>query len=230
MKQLSLDLELTTPSMPILDVARCQAKLINYQTAMAMVKKYHYAHRRANTTFAVGMYIDDVLAGCCTFGSPAGPNVARTICGASYAHLVLELNRLFMFDWAGKNSESWMIGQAFRLLPQPTILIAYADIGENHIGYIYQATNWLYVGLSTLQSGPFSKIEVNGKNRTSKSFYRELGSQSREVILKHYPNAIFHERTRKHRYVYFVGNRRQRKALHKALELNVLSYPKENYE
>ena len=222
--QMSL-FQLETPKMDKLDLSRCLARMISQRTAANMVEKYHYAHRVPSISYAIGLYVDDVLAGCITYGMPASSKTRSAICGEKYQDLVFELNRLYCHEWVGRNSESWLIGQSFKLLPKPLILVSMADTGQEHIGYIYQATNWIYTGLSD-DSGCFSKIEINGKERTSKSFYDELGSQSRAVIEKRYPNAIFHEYTRKHRYVYFLGSKSQIKEMKGALRWQVSSYPK----
>lgn len=213
------------PHMPVLDVSRCEARLINYETAARMVETYHYAHRVPSIVVAVGMFVDGMIAGTLTYGMPSSSKTKIAVCGEDHSDIVIELNRLYIHGWCGRNSESWLIGQSFDLLPSPSILVSFADIGQCHLGYIYQATNWIYTGLSD-DSGAFSRIEVNGTERTSKSFYDELGTQSKEVILKRYPDAIFHEYTRKHRYVYFLGNKRQRRILRQALKWPVLPYPK----
>ena len=226
MNDQQLDLfTLPTPSMPVLDVSRCEVRTISYQTAANMVEKYHYAHRVPSIVIAIGMYVDDALAGCATWGPPAAPLGAIAVCGKDCAELVLELNRLFIHDWAGRNSESWLISRSFRLLPHPAILLSYADTGEGHTGYIYQATNWLYTGLSS-PGGTSSRIEISGVRHSSKKFFDELGSQSKSVIREHYPGAVFYDRTRKHRYVYFLGSKKQRKELRAALKWPVLPYPK----
>jgi hypothetical protein len=62
-------------------------------------------------------------------------------------HLVLELNRLVL-KYNKKNEASMLVGKSIKLLPKPKIIISYADISQNHIGYIYQATNFIYTGLS----------------------------------------------------------------------------------
>ena len=100
--------DLGHPSMPVLDLARCHTKPISHLTAARMVERYHYAHRVPAISLAVGLYVDDVLAGCLTYGTPAVPNVQRA-CGEEFRTRSLELNRLFIHDWAGRNSESYLI-------------------------------------------------------------------------------------------------------------------------
>jgi hypothetical protein len=155
---------------------------------------------------------------------PAAQLGRKAVCGKEYQNVVYELNRLYIHDWAGRNSESWLIGQSFKLLPKPLILLSYADKGQDHVGYIYQATNWLYCG--TTKPGGFSDVELKGIKYSRKRFYDLLGSQAKETIMKHYPSAIFHDETQKHRYVYFLGSKTEKKNMKKALKWNVQEYPK----
>lgn len=69
--------------------------------------------------------------------------------GGRYSDRVFELNRLCVSEGLPKNALSWFVGQTFKMLPSPLALVSFADSGQNHHGYIYQATNWIYTGLST---------------------------------------------------------------------------------
>ena len=132
-----------------LDVSRCYTKRITYQEAKYLVETFHYAHRVPSIVFAIGMYVDNILSGVVTFGIPPVPNVQR-LCGEEYRKNTLELNRLYIHDYAGKNSESWLIGQSIKWLKNNQdkylILVSYADTTQGHTGIIYQATNWIYTG------------------------------------------------------------------------------------
>ena len=215
----------THPVMPVLDVSRCEARLINYETAARMVETHHYAHRVPSIVVAVGMFVDGVLAGVCTYGSPPNNNLCIAF-GEENKGNVLELNRLFIFDYAGKNSESWLVGQSYHFLDTPKILISYADIGQNHIGYIYQAVNWLYTGLgNTGGSGSREKI-INGLRMHAKTINNFYGTIKREQLYALGLEVEEIEKSFKHRYVYFLGNKRQRKQLRQALKWPVLPYPK----
>lgn len=211
-----------TPSMPVLDVSRCEAKLINHETAARMAETYHYAHRVPSIVVAVGMYVDEILAGVCTYGIPPSPE-ARQCCGTDKENFVLELNRLYIYDHVGKNGESWLIGQTFRFIPKEfSILISYADTQQNHIGSIYQATNWLYTGYTDMErKTPRFDYVIPGMINHSRDITRMGGARVANEL-----QAERVERSKKHRYVYFLGSKSQRKELRKALKWPVLPYPK----
>lgn len=216
------------PQMEKLDLGRCKARIINYETAARIVETYHYAHRVPSIAVAFGMYVDDTLAGVITYGTIPSPN-ARAICGEDYRLNVLELTRLFVFDWAGRNSESWFIGQSFSLLEKYYsdyfILISYADTKANHTGYIYQATNWLYTGVST--SAIYT--DENGKETLARTAYdSRLGASSKSIFKSLYGNHTKSQSEPKHRYIYFLGSKGKRKKMRKLLRWPVLPYPKSN--
>lgn len=224
---------LSTPSMPVFDESRCAARPINYETASNMVETYHYAHRVPSIVVSVGMYVDDVLAGCCTFGIPPVPNVQRA-CGEEYRTRTIELNRLFIHDWSGRNSESWLIGQAIKWLqklePQYCVIISYADPAFDHVGRVYQATNWLYTGTSfpgghekcsgvELTDGTIihNKALVNTYGTWAlDTIEHNLGTKFKAIV----PGSL------KHRYIFLLGSKKQRKELRAALHWPVLPYPK----
>jgi hypothetical protein len=174
------------------------------------------------------MFVDDVLAGMCCFGTTIA-SVSDSICGKDYRHNVLDLNRLYIFDWAGKNSESWLIGQSFKWLrklhPSRSILISYASMDNGHIGTVYQATNWLYTG----QSSTGIAFRINGQIKTARTVMARYGTISKPKLIEIFGDGIeWFKTTPKNRYVYFLGGKFQKKELRKRLRWDILPYPKWN--
>jgi len=213
------------PEMGKFDFTRCHVKSINHQTASRIVETYHYAHRTPSIVVAFGLYVDDTLAGVITYGIPANKNTL-SCCGEQYNENGLELNRLFVFDWCGRNTESWFIGQTFKLLEkyfkQYFILVSYADAGHEHTGYIYQATNWIYTGVS---KGDTEWI-IDGERYHRKNVYNEFGTSSVQGVKDMGKNVEILRQGDKFRYVFFLGSKSQKKKLLGALRWQVLPYPK----
>ena len=107
----------------------------------------HYAKRIPNIVHAFGLYEDKNLIGVITYGLPASNNLCRGVCGDEWSDKVIELNRLCLLN-NEKNQSSFLVSNSMKLLPKPTIVISYADNAQGHVGYVYQATNFLYTGLS----------------------------------------------------------------------------------
>jgi hypothetical protein len=164
---------------------------------LAVIEK-HYLHRPCPISWAFGIIIDEKLKGVLTVGRPCSRTVCEGVCGKDRSADVYELNRLWLDESLPCNSESQFVGlclRELRKINRRMILVSYADTkpsegaANGHVGYIYQATNWIYTGTSK----PFAD-KVRG-----------------EKI----------ERSRKHRYVYFLNAADQR-----LLQWQTLPYPK----
>lgn len=118
------------------------------QTREWLLKK-HYAKRMCSISFAFGLYVDNILSGVCTFGMPPSSTLAKSICGEDFKDYVLELNRLVVRDGLNKNALSIFVSNSMKQLPNNKIIVSFADANMNHNGYIYQATNFIYTGVSS---------------------------------------------------------------------------------
>lgn len=190
------------------------------QTYEWLLKK-HYAKRIPSISYAFGLFDNEnILQGVCTFGTPASSTLLTGVCGENYKDIVKELNRLVLAD-NEKNVASYFIGQCFDLLPKPLIIVSYADSGQFHTGYVYQATNFFYTGLSS----KFLDPKVKGLEHQHHATYAN-GMTNDELKNKYGDLLYFVERNRKHRYVYFTGNKKQIKEMRLALNYPILPYPK----
>lgn len=173
------------------------------------LKKLHYAKRIPSISYAFGLYLHNDLIGIVTYGMPASNALCKGICGSNYKDKVIELNRLCLID-NHKNNASFLVGNSLKLLPKPKIVVSYADTAMNHNGYIYQATNFIYTGLTVKRK----EWGLKGKNLHPRHIDR-LNE-----------NFEFRDRSQKHRYIYFLGNKREKKEFLKNLKYQIKPYPK----
>jgi len=114
------------------------------------------------------------------------------------------------------------------------IFVAYSDPAANEVGTVYQASNWLYCGMTrpkkrfrTPDGKVYDgrKIQCLTRDRTGGSLKvkRTRADQKRLLIEQ---GCEFLDGTRKHRYVHFAGDRRIKRILRRALKWEVLPYPK----
>tara|TARA_Y100001973_G_C5203790_1_gene339838 strand:- start:1446 stop:2087 length:642 start_codon:yes stop_codon:yes gene_type:complete len=176
----------------------------------------HYLKRIPSISFSFGLFDGSVLVGVVTYGTPASNSLCVGLCGKEYKSIVLELNRLCINDELPSNCASFFISRTFKLLPKPTILVSYADKSFGHTGYIYQATNWIYTGLSDKRRERYNPddLEKHGRHISSLDF-------------------PLRDRPRKHRYVYFIGSKKDKKVLKNKLLYPIKEYPKfqnKNYD
>ena len=184
----------------------------------------HYARRMCPVSHAFGAYADGELVGVVTYGVPAASPLRSGICGDEWADSVLELNRLCCEPW--QNLASQLVGQSLRMVPRPAVVVSFADSAQGHIGYIYQATNWLYTGLSAKRTDwKVRGLEhLHGATVADKS--RGAESRAEWMRAKYGDDFYLEPRPRKHRYVYFVGSKSQRRSMRAALRYPVEPYPK----
>lgn len=181
--------------------------------------KKHYAKRIPQIMFAFGLYDDDLI-GVITYGIPASPSLCMGICGKEYSDKVLELNRVCLSN-NDKNQASYLVANSIKLLPKPTIVVSYADSGQGHIGYVYQATNFIYTGLSANRTD----WTVKGlEHKHSKTISDGMTLES--IKEKYGDNFYYTERSRKHRYIYFHGTKNDKKVLNSKLLYKTEPYPK----
>jgi hypothetical protein len=174
----------------------------------------HYAHRIPAVEHSFGLFIDKVLSGVCTFGTGANIN-NNSIAGFK----VLELNRLVVLDGLPRNSLSWFVSKCMWKLPQPSFLLSYADAAHGHVGYIYQATNWIYTGMSECK-----RVYVkDGKEFHRKSVY-EMGFGCKQSAKDN--GFEYVTGPGKHRYYFMVGSKSEIKKLKSIFPYRPNPYPK----
>ena len=190
--------------------------------------KVHYAHRIPQIQYAFGLYVDGTMIGVCTYGIPSASPLREGIAGKENSKYVLELNRLVLSEQI-KNAASYLVAKSLQMLPKPSIVVSYADIAQGHVGYVYQACNFIYTGLSAKRTDWHVKGLEHLHSQTivdiSKS-KKGQGKGSRVAHMKEIYGDDFSlkERSRKHRYIFVVGSRQQKNKL-----IGMLKYKKEEY-
>lgn len=170
------------------------------------------------------------MIGVCIYGVPSSSTLKRGICGDDEADRVIELKRLYVDEDSPRFIESFFISQTFKLMkkdhPEYDILVSYADAGYGHVGVVYQATNWLYTGLSAAFVDYVE--EGNDKDHLTQAdaWKAKYGSASKaREILGDKITTI--ERSRKHRYIKFNSASKSRNAqLLSKLRYPIQPYPK----
>lgn len=202
---------------------------ISYQDAMAVVVRNHYLHRRSPASHCFGLF-DDVGShvGVITYGKPASHSLCKGIAGPDEESHVIELTRLWIADITPKNAESFLIGRSLKLLPDDLdIVVSFAEIQAGHTGVVYQATNWIYTGMSDRHVE--WRVEGEESNRHSRHLFDTYGGivEAKKALGD---RMVASERPRKHRYIMFRGSKARRRDLRQKLRYKVQDYPKQSVE
>jgi hypothetical protein len=184
----------------------------------------HYAKRMCPISYAFGAYRGSVLVGVVTYGTPVSSSLRKGVCGDEWSDKVLELNRLCCEN--SRNVASILVGRSLRLLPKPSVVVSYADTEQGHVGYIYQATNFIYTGLSAKRTDWKIKGREHLHGATIADESRGQKNRAQWMREKYGEDFYLGDRPRKHRYVYMCGNKRQREAMTLALKYSIHENPK----
>lgn len=129
-----------------------ELKEIDKQTALDMVKRYHYSNAlpSINKHF-IGFHLDGELVGVVTLGWGTRPlHTIRRLFPSLETKDYYEIGRMCMTEEMPRNSESQMLSQLVKWVrqncPQVKVLFTWADGMMGKPGYVYQASNFLYAG------------------------------------------------------------------------------------
>lgn len=146
-----------------------------YEAAKFACEHWHYSKTMPNGKIVkIGVWEDGNYIGCILFGNGANNhigcpyNLKQTEC--------VELLRIALKRHISNVSK--IISIAIRLLlkisPNLKLIVSYADSSQDHVGSIYQASNWIYTGESIAQSVLFKGKKTHGKSISDKFGFREI--------------------------------------------------------
>jgi hypothetical protein len=172
----------------------CSVKLIDYQQGQEFLLEHHYLKRKAPARFTFGLFLSNgALVGVATFAVPFSVPLKKMICGEEQQDNIIELNRLALRDYMPRNSESWFVAQCLNSgLIDKDILVTFADTAQGHQGTIYKALNFIYTGMTY----PTREYAVEGHSYKPGMEFKGKGIPLRT-------------RSKKHRFVYFIRNRKK---------------------
>lgn len=197
--------------------------------ARPWIATFHYSRTMPDATKEVfaGYYPGGVLAGFVVYGMGANKAQYTAVVPDVRDGEYRELTRLWSPDGMPKNTESRLIGQSLRMLRGVRLVMSYSDPSQGHRGTIYQATNWLYLGMT---DGGERLVDERGQELHSKllAVYRmrqpeRFGEKSGRTIAAEL-GWTFISNPPKHRYAMLLGSNRYRATLTKSLPIQ--PYPK----
>ena len=197
-------------------------KEISKEAALKMIQKYHYSNTlpKLNKYF-LGFFLEEELVGVVTLGWGTRPRhtIQRIFPGLDTKDY-LEIGRMCMTEEMPRNSESQMLSQLVkwihRNLPELKILFTWADGMIGKVGYVYQASNFIYAGYSDGEM--YMKDGVKIHVRQMKSFLVPDGQKDNRITVR--PTAeqmakhgILHFKGKQYRYLLFLCDRKEKQKL-----------------
>ena len=169
------------------------------------------------------------LIGAVAYG-PGGNNKTLTaIYSEANNKTGRELIRLWVHPNAPKNTASKIVAKSLKLLPDEVeLVVTFADSGQRHLGIVYQALNFYYLGKTNggVRYVDNSGIEVTSRLaniyrlRQPERFNGKTNKEVREIL--GWKAVKSHS---KHRYAIGVGKNKNK--INKLLDGKKLPYPKD---
>ena len=188
-------------------------------------RRYHYTGSVGVAFWTWGLWHGPVLHGVVAYNNGAR-GAGAALLGEEHGNKVWSMGRLMLSEHSPRNSESRLIGGSLQAIERSDhdvwAVVTYADESVGHIGYVYQATNALYTGTVPINSLPYFVNEAG--DRRSWHGITSTGKYSRHNLPPGWRAVMPTEP--KHRYVYILGNKTERRQRMSLLKYPILPYPK----
>ena len=153
-------------------VKEIELKVIPAKIANDFIKKHHYSGKVVNNSFLhFGAFLDKRLHGVMSFGHSLDKAKTQKLVKNTGWNEFCELNRMAFDDYLPRNSESYCIGKALRLLkknaPHLKWVISFADGCSCGDGTIYRASNFV---LTQIKKNSTMWINDKGEKVQNMSF------------------------------------------------------------
>lgn len=196
-------------------------KEINRDIANKIIVENHYSGKYYNATYIhLGVFINGTISGVLQYGYAMNPASCSSVVSGTEIDQYLELNRMWIDDCAGKNSESRAISYSIKYIkkkyPKIKWIQSFADERCNCFGIVYQAANFGYYGehsaiFWTLDGEVFHNSLMTRNPKLSKS----------AALLQAGKERATSDKLRQFRYLYFIDKRCE-----KNCRLKKRKYPK----
>jgi hypothetical protein len=204
---------------------------------LRLIETHHYAHSLPPHQYCFAAIIQRVqhhqvtseqVVGGALYGMGVNPHAGSPF-GLPNTD-VIELVRFFLLDDVSSyihNAGSQVLSATLKWLTKHTnkhLVVSYSDPQQAHVGTLYQATNWVYLGTSAEKYD----IILDGQRMQQRSLYGKFGGSSVELLKECLGERIDTIPTPgKHKYAYVISSNKQvRKQLESALRKTRQQYPK----
>lgn len=183
-------------------------------------RRYHYTGTGGSMNWRYGLWDGHTLIGVIAYNMPTRAT-CESVFGPEHFDKVWHMGRLAMAEDAPRNSESRLISLSLKMIqaahPETWAVLTFAAVSAGHIGYVYQATNALYTG----SGGDASYlVDLKGRRRATN---QGVGLTKAQIAERGWTEV---KEPPKHRYLYILGSKTQRRQRRALLRLPTLPYPK----
>lgn len=214
---------------PVVNLQEVEVLRVPVKEIRRAIVTGHYSGVMPDATQeAFAAYHNGLLVGAAAYGPGGNSKTFGAVIEGFDSSNARELILLWVHPEAPTNTASLIIGRSLKLLPEQVgLVVTFADSGQSHVGAVYQATNFYYLGMSNqgVRYVDASGVEVTARlanvyrMRNPEKFEGMSLSQIREVL--GWTPVVSHQ---KHRYAIGVG--KFKRQVNKKLAAVAVPYPK----
>lgn len=200
-------------------------KEIDKDLSNQIIIKNHYSKKVAGfaTTYIyLGVFMKNELIGTLQFGFAMNAASMDKIVSGTGIYEYLELNRMWLHDKAGKNSESMAISYSIKFIKgkyrKVKWIQSFADERCGGFGIVYQAANFKFFGEHT---STFWELDDEWYHNKAMTIKDRKKAKKHEVFLQDNRERAKQVELRQFRYIYFINQKCIKQCLLKQKE-----YPK----
>lgn len=195
------------------------------ELANRLIQQNHYSRKFYSASYIhLGVFSGADLLGVLQFGYAMNPASASSVVRETADNQYLELNRMWLDDSLGRNSESRAISYAIKYIkkryPDVQWIQSFADERCGRFGVVYQAANFEYFGE---HSSVFWELDGVVYHNSLMTRAPELSKAA--AFLQANKDRAIARTYRQFRYLYFIDKRARRRCT-----LRKLDYPKHGKE
>lgn len=216
---------------PKIDLNKFEIKPINYKSAKEFIMEYEWVGNMGTSKYCFGLLFNNILASVVCYGPSVAPSKYSKTFGLENVNHLLQLCRGASTYWAPKWAPSKLITQSLKQLYKELgilVVVAYADPIAGEIGTIYQACNALYIG-ETVRGGG-KKYIINGHTYDPRKAHKKFGSLIPDHLSTIDPNYSTIPIFRKHRYIFLLGSKKEKKQIFERIRHLVKPHPKRKFK
>jgi len=197
-------------------------QVIDRDIANDIIVNNHYSKKYFNNSYIhLGIFLNNEMVGVLQYGFSMNASSAKNIVPNTKAENHLELNRMWIDDKAGRNTESRAISYSIKFIKKahPAVwwIQSFADERCGCWGIVYQASNFGYYGE---HKSVFWELDGVTYHNISASAKRDKAGDSGIYLQDNIDRATRHT-FRQFRYLYFIKQKYKKDCL-----LKEQPYPK----
>lgn len=202
-------------------------KKISYLEAKDFIIKYEWLKNMGTSKICYGIYFSGFLGGVVCFGPLVAPTKYVDLFGKDFSKSIIQLTRGASTFWTPRWCSSKLISKSLKSIYSEygyKIVVCYCDPDAGEIGIVYQSCNAYYIGLTNPGGG--KRYIINGHSYDPRKVVSKFGSRAHKFLLNIDKNYKTIPINRKHRYIFLLGTRHDRKKAIDRVKTLIMPYPK----